>query len=225
MKISTVSIIGDGGLASKIQKLLEGADFTVTISDLSGDYAKQAVDVDLVLEVANEDLALKKKVFKNCDAKCRREAILATITANPWVTQLARVTERPEKVVGLNFTENPFEERYLVQIIRGLQTSDATVQAVKEFLEKVGVTAVKLEENPGLILDRVIASIVNEAAVMYSSKLATKEDIDKAMKLGSNYQEGPFETINRLGLDIVREELKKLQQEYGHCYSLPKMLQ
>ena len=160
MRISPVSIIGDGEFASRLQELLSKADSEVTISDLSGDYTKQVADVDLVLEVANEDLALKKKVFKNCDAKCQKEAILATITANPWVTQLAGVTKRPEKVVGVNFTENPFEGKYLVQIIRGLQTSDDTIQTVKEFLEKVGVTAVKLEENPGFILDRVIASIV-----------------------------------------------------------------
>ncbi len=228
MRISTVSIIGDGEFASRLQELLSKADSEVTISDLSGDYTKQVADVDLVLEVANEDLALKKKVFKNCDAKCQKEAILATITANPWVTQLARMTKRPEKVVGLNFTENPFEEKYLVQIIRGLQTSDDTIQTVKEFLEKVGVTAVKLEENPGFILDRVIASIVNEAAVMYSSKLATKEDIDKMMKVCVNWPMGPFEFADTMGVDRVVEILDSMSRQLGPkfqpCFLLKKMV-
>ncbi len=228
MRISTVSIIGDGEFASRLQELLSKADSEVTISDLSGDYTKQVADVDLVLEVANEGLALKKKVFKNCDAKCQKEAILATITANPWVTQLARMTKRPEKVVGLNFTENPFEEKYLVQIIRGLQTSDDTIQTVKEFLEKVGVTAVKLEENPGFILDRVIASIVNEAAVMYSSKLATKEDIDKMMKVCVNWPMGPFEFADTMGVDRVVEILDSMSRQLGPkfqpCFLLKKMV-
>jgi 3-hydroxybutyryl-CoA dehydrogenase len=228
MQISTVSIIGEGELVAKLQALLSKAGFKVITSDLKGDYAKQAADVDLVLEVAPEDIAVKKKVFKNCDAKCRKDTILATITANPWVTQLARATKRPEKVVGLNFTKNPFEEKYLVQIVRGLQTSDDAVKDVKEFLEKAGITVVKLEENPGFILDRVIASIVNEAAVMYSSKLATKEDIDKMMKVCVNWPMGPFEFADSMGVDRVVEILDSMSQQLGPkyqpCFLLRKMV-
>jgi 3-hydroxybutyryl-CoA dehydrogenase len=228
VKINTVSIIGDGELAAKLQELLSKAGFKVITSDLKGDYAKQAADVDLVLEVAPEDIAVKKKVFKSCDAKCGKDTILATTTANPWVTQLARVTKRPEKVVGLNFIKNPVEEKYLVQIVRGLQTSDDAVKDVKEFLEKAGITVVKLEENPGFILDRVIASIVNEAAVMYSSKLATKEDIDKMMKVCVNWPMGPFEFADSMGVDRVVEILDSMSQQLGPkyqpCFLLRKMV-
>jgi len=228
MTIRAVSIIGDGELAAKLKELLPKADFKVIISDLNGDYTKQAVDVDLILEIAPEDITVKKKVFKNCDTKCRKEAILATTTANPWVTQLAKATKRPDKVVGLNFTKNPFEEKYLVQIVRGLQTSDDTVRDVREFLEKVGVTAVKLEETPGFMLDRVIASIVNEAAVMYSSKLATKEDIDKMMKVCVNWPMGPFEFADTMGVDRVVEILDSMTQQLGSryqpCFLLRKMV-
>jgi 3-hydroxybutyryl-CoA dehydrogenase len=228
MKINTVSIICDGELTAKLQELLSKAGFKIITSDLKGDYAKQAADVDLVLEVAPEDIAVKKKVFKNCDAKCRKDTILATTTANPWVTQLARVTKRPEKVVGLNFIKNPVEEKYLVQIVRGLQTSDDAVKDVKEFLEKAGITVVKLEENPGFILDRVIASIVNEAAVMYSSKLATKEDIDKMMKVCVNWPMGPFEFADTMGVDKVVEILDSMSQQLGPkyqpCFLLKKMV-
>lgn len=228
MKINTVSIIGDGELAAKLQELLSKAGFKVITSDLKGDYAKQAADVDLVLEVAPEDIAVKKKVFKSCDAKCGKDTILATTTANPWVTQLASATKRPEKVVGLNFIKNPVEEKYLVQIVRGLQTSDDAVKDVKEFLEKAGITVVKLEENPGFILDRVIASIVNEAAVMYSSKLATKEDIDKMMKVCVNWPMGPFEFADSMGVDRVVEILDSMSQQLGPkyqpCFLLRKMV-
>ncbi|MBN2463806.1 MAG: 3-hydroxybutyryl-CoA dehydrogenase [Dehalococcoidia bacterium] len=228
MDIRTVSIIGDGELVLKLQELLAKADVRVGTFDLSADYAGQVMDVDIVLEVAPEDIAVKKKVFKNCDAKCRKDAILATTTANPWVTQLARVTKRPEKVVGLNLTKNPFEEKYLAQTVRGLQTSDDTIQVVKEFLEKAGITVVKLEETPGFILDRVIASIVNEAAVMYSSKLATKEDIDKMMKVCVNWPMGPFEFADNIGVDRVVEILDFMSQELGPkyqpCFLLRKMV-
>lgn len=228
MKITTVSIIGEGELAEKLIELLSKADFKVLAADLKEDYAKQVGESDLVLEIAPEDLAAKKKIFKGCDTKCRRETILVTTSSNPWVTQLAGATKRPEKVIGLNFTKNPFEEKYLVQVVKGLQTSEETVREVMEFLKTVGITAVKLEETPGFILDRVIASIVNEAAVMYSSKLATKEDIDKMMKVCVNWPMGPFEFADNMGVDRVVEILNEMTQELGPkyqpCFLLRRMV-
>jgi 3-hydroxybutyryl-CoA dehydrogenase len=223
MNVRTVGIIGDGELKGWLQKLLSKANFKVITSDLNQDYAEQVSDADLVLEVTPEDMALKKEVFESCDAKCRRETVLATATANPWVTKLAAVTKRPDKVIGLNFTKNPFEEKYLVQIVRGLQTSDDTVQTSSEFLRKVGVAVVKLEETPGFILDRVIASIVNEAAVMYSAKLASLEDIDRMMKVCVNWPMGPFEFADTMGVDRVVEILESLSQQLGPKY-LPNFL-
>ena len=228
MEINAVSIIGDGELVPKLQELLSKAGFEVIAVDLSVNYAEQVADADLVLEVADEDIIMKKKVFENCDSKCRKEAVLATATSNPWVTELAEATKRPDKVIGLNFTRNPVEEKYLVQMVRGLQTSDETAQAVKEFLEKIGVTVVKLEETPGFILDRIIASVVNEAAVMYSSKLATKEDIDKMMKVCVNWPMGPFEFADTLGVDKVVDILDSMAQQLGPkfqpCFLLRKMV-
>lgn len=228
MKIGTVVIIGEGELTDKLKQLLGKANLKVLVADLKEDYAKQVSEADLVMEVAPEDIAAKKKIFKSCDAKCRKEAILATATANPWVTQLARATKRPDKVIGLNFTENPLEEKYLVQVVKGLQTSDETVQAVMELLANVGITAVKLEETPGFILDRVIASVVNEAAVMYSSKLATKEDIDNMMKVCVNWPMGPFEFADSMGVDKIVEILDEMSQQLGSkyqpCFLLRRMV-
>jgi 3-hydroxybutyryl-CoA dehydrogenase len=228
MKIITVSIIGEGVLADKLKELLGEANLKIVAADLKQEYAKQVVESDLVIEIAPEDLVAKKKIFKSCDAKCRKETILATTTSNPWITPLAGSTKRPDKVVGLNFTKNPFEDKYLVQVVKGLQTSDDTIQAVKEFITNIDMTAVKLEETPGLILDRVIAAIVNEAAVMYSSKLASKEDIDKMMKVCVNWPMGPFEFADSMGVDRVVEILDEMTQQLGPkyqpCFLLRKMV-
>jgi 3-hydroxybutyryl-CoA dehydrogenase len=228
MQIGAVSIIGDGELANKLKELLSKAKLNVFVANLKEDYAKQVGESDLVFEIAPEDLAVKKKIFKSCDAKCRKGTILATTTSNPWVTLLASATKSPEKVIGLNFTKNPFEDKYLVQIVKGIQTSDETVLVVMQLLKAVEITAVKLEETPGFILDRVIASIVNEAAVMYSSKLATKEDIDKMMKVCVNWPMGPFEFADSMGVDRIVEILDSMSQQLGPkyqpCFLLRKMV-
>jgi len=223
MSVRTVGIIGDGELKGWLQELLSKADFKVITSDLNQDYADQVSATDLVLEAVAEDFALKRKVFENCDSKCRKETILATTTANPCITKLAATTKRPEKVIGLNFTKNPFEEKYLVQIVRGLQTSEDAVQTSRDFLEKAGIVVAKLEEAPGFILDRVIASIVNEAAVMYSAKLASLEDIDRMMKVCVNWPMGPFEFGDTIGVDKVVEILESLSQQLGPKY-MPNFL-
>jgi 3-hydroxybutyryl-CoA dehydrogenase len=228
MKINAVGIIGDGELAGKLKETFGKAGLKVVAASLKDDYGKQMVESDIVIELAPEDLAARRKIFKSCDAKCGKETILATTTSNPWVTQLAGATKRPDRVVGINFTKNPFEDKYLVQVIKGLQTSDETIQSVKEFITSIGVTAVKLEETPGFILDRVIASIVNEAAVMYSSKLATKEDIDNMMKVCVNWPMGPFEFADYMGIDRVVEILDEMAVELGPkfqpCFLLRRMV-
>ncbi len=215
MKISSVGIIGDGELADKLKEILSKANLKVVTAGLKGDFVKEMADCDLVLEIAPEDFTAKKKELKICDAKCGKETILATTSSHPWVTSLAGETKRPDKVVGLNFTKNPFEDKYLVQVAKGLQTSDETVQVARDFLAAAGITSVRLEETPGFILDRVIASIVNEAAVMYSSKLASKEDMDKMMKVCVNWPMGPFEFADYMGIDRIVEILDEMAEQLG----------
>jgi 3-hydroxybutyryl-CoA dehydrogenase len=228
MKIGTVGIIGNGEVADKLKELLGKANIKVVAADLAEQYVKRIGESDLVIELAPEELSTKKEVFKSCDAKCGKNTILATTSSNPWVTRLAGETKRPDRVIGLNFTKNPFEEKYLVQVVKGLQTSTDTVQTVMQFLNDSGITAVILEETPGLILDRVIASVVNEAAVMYSSKLATKEDIDKMMKVCVNWPMGPFEFADSLGIDRVVEILDQMAEQLGPkfqpCFLLRRMV-
>ena len=229
MRIRAISIIGEGEFKTKLQELFSKADFKVTMSGLSEDYVKQVSDADVVLEAVPEDIILKEDVFKSCDTGCRERTILATTTAKPWVTQIAGATRKPERVVGLCFTQNPSsDEKYLVQIVRGLQTSNDTVDVSKELLEQVGITAVKLDETPGFILDRVIASVVNEAALMYATKLATLEDIDKMMKVCANWPMGPFEFADTIGVDRIVEILESMSRQLGSrylpCFLLRKMV-
>jgi len=215
MKIAAVGIIGEGELTDKLREMVSKANLKVVTAGLKDVILKEMADCDLVIELAPEDFAAKKKVLKACDTKCKKETILATTCSHAWVTRLAEETKRPDKVVGLYFVKNPFEDKYLVQVAKGLQTSDETVQAAKDFLATAGITAVKLEETPGFILDRVIASAVNEAAVMYSSKLASKEDIDKMMRVCVNWPMGPFEFADYMGIDRVVEILDEMTEQLG----------
>ncbi len=228
MSISKIVIIGEGESQKKLQELFSKVDLKVVTSALDQDYTQQASEADMVLEAVPEDIDLKKAIFKKCDVVCPQQAILATTTVNPWVTHLAAATKRPEKVIGLNFTKNPFEEKYFVQIVKGLQTADSTIQVSQKLLEQAGITAVIVEEAPGFILDRVIASIVNEAALMYSTKLASIEDIDKMMRICTNWPAGPFEFADILGVDEVVKVLESLSQQLGPrylpCFLLKKMV-
>ena len=228
MGIHTISIIGEGEFSEELQELLLKANLEIITSGLNQDYAKKSSDTDLVLETVPENLDIKKDVFKRCDAKCHGKTIFATTTAHPWITQIAEVTRRSEKVAGINFTKNPFDGKYLVQIVKGLQTSEDTIQTTKEFLEQVGVTAIAIEETSGFIVDRVIASVVNEATLMHTTKLATLEDIDKMMKVCLNWPMGPFEFADTIGVDRIVELLESLSQQFGSryvpCFTLKKMV-
>ncbi|MFW9769308.1 MAG: 3-hydroxyacyl-CoA dehydrogenase NAD-binding domain-containing protein [Candidatus Thorarchaeota archaeon] len=293
-------------------------------------------DVDLVIEAVFEDMDVKKKLFKEMDSVAKPHTILASNTSSLSITELGKVTNRPNKVVGMHYF-SPVPAMKLLEVIVGKETNEDTIQTALEVGEKQRKITVKAIDSPGFIVNRLRAQIgraiyqiyeqglasaeeidtamkekfgvpmgsleladfvgldvslgtgstlerelgecykvpeilkkyvkegrlgrktskgfyayedgqkrsldepkgadpdwlvtrvimpyLREAMIELETGIASKEDIDKAMKLGSNYREGPFETIERLGLDLVREELLKLQKEFGDCYSLPKMLQ
>ena len=304
----------------------------VTTTDL-----KEAVsDVDLVIEAVFENMDVKKKLFKEMDSAAKPHTIFASNTSSLSITELGKVTNRADKVVGMHYF-SPVPAMKLLEVIVGKETNEDTIQTALEVGEKQRKITVKAIDSPGFIVNRLRAQIgraiyqiyeqglasaeeidtamkekfgvpmgsleladfvgldvslgtgstlerelgecykvpevlkkfvkegrlgrktgkgfyayedgqkksldepkgadpdwlvtrvimpyLREAMIELETGIASKEDIDKAMKLGSNYKEGPFETIERLGLDTVREELKKLQEEFGDCYSLPKMLQ
>jgi len=292
-------------------------------------------DVDLVIEAVFENMDVKKKLFSEMDCSAKPHTVLASNTSSLSITELGKVTNRPDKVIGMHYF-SPVPAMKLLEVIIGEETNEDTIQTALEVGETQGKTTVKAIDSPGFIVNRlrmqisraailiyeqglasaeeidtamkeqfgtpmgsmelsdfvgldisfgtmstmekemgkcfevpdtlkrfvkegrigrkagkgfyvydgekrsleepkgadpswlvtrIIMPYLREAMIEFETGIASKEDIDKAMKLGSNYKEGPFETITRLGLDRVREELLKLQQEFGDCYSLPKMLQ
>jgi len=215
-EINKVIILG-GGELGKIRDLFSQAGLKVVMLDLTTDYAKELADADLVLEALPGDIESRKGALRKCDEKAPPKSILAT-TASSQITEMAATTKRAQKFIGLNFTANPFERKYLVQITRGLETSEETVQTCKGLVERIGATGVELEDSPGLILDRVIVTMINEAATIYMSKLASVEDIDKITKLCLNWPMGPFEFADTLGIDNVVATLEILSQQLGQQY-------
>jgi len=159
-------------------------------------------DVDLVIEAVLEDIELKKSVFKELDGLTRPEVILATNTSSMSITEIAAATSRPEKVVGMHFF-NPVPLMKLVEVIRGYYTSDDTVAATTEFSKKLGKITVEVKkDSPGFIVNRIMIPHMVEAIKIVEEGIASKEDVDIAVKNGLNYPMGPFELMDLTGIDI-----------------------
>lgn len=159
-------------------------------------------DVDFVIEAVIEKLDLKRQVFGELDQVCRPEVILATNTSSMSITEIANATKRPDKVVGMHFF-NPVPLMRLCEVIRGYYTSDETIKATAEMAQKMGKETVEVKvDSPGFIVNRLMIPHLMEAIQMLQEGVASKEDIDKAIKLGLNYPMGPFELMDLTGIDI-----------------------
>jgi len=161
-------------------------------------------DCDFIIEAVIEDLDLKKSVYGELDELCRPEVILATNTSSMSITLIAAATKRPDKVVGMHFF-NPPPLMRLCEIIRGLGTSDETIKVTSELAQKMGKETVEVKvDSPGFIVNRLMIPHMIEAVKLLEEGVATKEDIDKALKLGLNYPMGPFELMDYTGIDICK---------------------
>jgi 3-hydroxybutyryl-CoA dehydrogenase len=161
-------------------------------------------DCDFIIEAVIEDLDLKKSVYGELDELCRPEVILATNTSSMSITLIAAATKRPDKVVGMHFF-NPPPLMRLCEIIRGLGTSDETIKITSELAQKMGKETVEVKvDSPGFIVNRLMIPHMIEAVKLLEEGVATKEDIDKALKLGLNYPMGPFELMDYTGIDICK---------------------
>jgi 3-hydroxybutyryl-CoA dehydrogenase len=161
-------------------------------------------DVDFVIEAVIEDMNLKRSVFKDLDGICRADVILATNTSSMSITEIAVATQRPEKVVGMHFF-NPVPLMRLVEVIRGFHTNDEAVQVTTELAKKMGKETVEVKiDSPGFIVNRIMIPHMLEAINIVQEGVATKEDVDKAVKLGLNYPMGPFELMDLTGVDICK---------------------
>ncbi|RLA86230.1 MAG: 3-hydroxybutyryl-CoA dehydrogenase [Deltaproteobacteria bacterium] len=181
-------------------------------------------DVDFVIEAVVEVMDIKKQVFKELDELVRPEVILSTNTSSLSITEIATATKRPDKVVGMHFF-NPAQLMRLVEVVRGLDTSDETVSICRELAEKLGKVPVIVNKDvPGFIVNRIMMIQFMEAIRLYEEGVASMEDIDKAVKFGLNYPMGPFELMDLTGLDIGYHVNEYLSKELDHWPATPYSL-
>lgn len=173
-----------------------------------------AADCDLVIEAAVENMAIKKKIFSELDALCKQETILSTNTSSLSITEVAAATRRPDRVIGMHFF-NPAPIMKLVEIIKGIATSDHTLDRVKQLSERIGKTPVEIAEAPGFVVNRILIPMINEAVAIYAEGIASARDIDTAMKLGANHPIGPLALGDLIGLDVCLAVMDVLYQEFG----------
>ena len=189
----------------------------------------EAKSSQLVVEAVIEDMELKKELFKKLDGFCPPETILASNTSSLPITEVAAVTGRPEKVIGMHFM-NPVPMMKLVELIRGVATSDETFGTIKELSEKLGKTPVEVKDYPGFISNRILLPMINEAIFALMEGVANKEAIDTVMKLGMNHPMGPLALADFIGLDVCLAIMEVLYEGYADpkyrpCPLLRKMVQ
>jgi 3-hydroxybutyryl-CoA dehydrogenase len=169
---------------------------------------------DLVIEAITESLVAKQNLLKKIDTICDEETIFVTNTSALSITEIAEVTKRPDKVIGMHFL-NPVPKIPLVEIVRGLKTSDETFNIIQEFSETLDKTAVEVYEYPGYITTRVIVPMINEAMYILMEGVASAEHIDTAIKLGYNFSKGPLSLADMIGLDELMAWMETLFRELG----------
>jgi 3-hydroxybutyryl-CoA dehydrogenase len=179
--------------------------------------AEAAREADLVIEAVPEEMKLKVELFAELDQVSLPETILATNTSSLSVTEIAAVTKRAPHCIGMHFF-NPVHKMKLIEIVRALETSDATIQAAVEVGRRMKKETVVIRESPGFITSRINAMIGNEAFYMLQEGIASAEDIDKALKLGLNHPMGPFELVDLVGLDTRLHILEYLHRTLGEKY-------
>ncbi|MBN2466687.1 MAG: 3-hydroxybutyryl-CoA dehydrogenase [Deltaproteobacteria bacterium] len=169
---------------------------------------------DLIIEAIIENRDLKKQVFQELEKVCGAETIFASNTSSLSITELASFVSKPQQFVGVHFF-NPVPVMQLVEIIRGLETADATVQVVKGVVEKVGKTGIEVKDSAGFVVNRILIPMINEGINALMEGVGSKEDIDNGMKLGCNHPIGPLALADLIGLDTVLAIMDVLYCEFG----------
>ena len=178
------------------------------------DLAAAVKGADVIIEAVIENMDLKKQVYKELEQLCGKETIFASNTSGLSITEVASVTKRPEKVIGMHFF-NPVPVMKLVEIIKGQSTSAATFGIIKALAEKLGKTPIAVNEAPGFAVNRILVPMMNEAIFVLQEGIASAEDIDKGMMLGANHPIGPLALADLVGLDTLLMVQENLYQELG----------
>lgn len=188
------------------------------------DLPKAARNADLIIEAVPEIMAIKKQVMETIEEHASSDCYFATNTSTMSPTEIASFGKRPEKTIAMHFF-NPVHKMPLVEIVRGLETSDETAQRIREVAENMGKETVVINEFPGFVTSRISALVGNEAFYMLQEGLGTPEEIDKAVKLGLNYPMGPFELVDLVGLDTRLNNLRYLHEKLGEKYRPAPLLE
>lgn len=192
--------------SSEKKAILSRIKWSISLDDIK--------DCDLIIEAVDERLELKQSIFKQLDQIASKNAIFVTNTSTLSLSKLAEVTNRVDKFIGMHFL-NPVPKVPLVEIVKGVDTSNETLSKIKEFASRIGKTAVEVYEYPGYVTTRAIVPLLNEAMYILLEGIATAKDIDTAMKLGYNFQYGPLELADSMGLDEVLTWMDTLWKTLG----------
>jgi len=207
-------------VASSLDRLLNKEKITKDARDqalarIQGTTSYEALKAtDIVIEAATENYDLKVRIIQQVDAMLAPEVLIASNTSSISITKLAAITSRPDRFIGMHFF-NPVPMMALVEIIRGLQTSDATHAAVQQLAEAVGKRPITVKNAPGFVVNRILVPMINEALFVLSEGLASPEDIDDGMKLGCNQPIGPLALADLVGLDVCLAVMEVYLKEFG----------
>ena len=211
---------GRNAVASSLDRLVRKSaiaaadrDAALARIDATTDYGALRT-CDFIIEAATENETLKVKILKQVDDLAKPEAILATNTSSISITKLAAATKRPERFIGVHFF-NPVPVMALVEVIRGLQTDEATVLAASELVKRLHKTPIVVRNSPGFIVNRLLCPMLNEAVFAYSEGLASAQEIDDAMKLGCNHPLGPLALADLIGLDVVLAVMEVFYRDFN----------
>ena len=204
-------------LAKRVEKgKMTAAEVEAILSKIHGivDLKEAVAGAQVVIEAVFEKMDIKRELCSELDRICPPEVVFASNTSSLSIMELANATKRADRVVGMHFF-NPAPVMKLVEVIRGSETSDDTVRLVKDLCTKLGKEAVEVKEAPGFVVNRLLVPMMNEAFNLLQEGIASAEDIDKAMKLGTNMPMGPFELADYTGLDVGLDVMEVLYRETG----------
>ncbi len=220
-----MSII-DGNLKRSVSKgKMQQSDADAVTSRVKGvlSLSEAAKEADIIIEAVIEKMDLKKTVYKELEASAKESTIFATNTSGLSITEMAAITSRPEKFIGMHFF-NPVPVMKLVEVIRGIATSDDTVAVISDLARKMGKTPIEVKEAPGFVVNRILVPMITEAIFVLQEGLATKEEIDEGMKLGANHPIGPLALADLVGLDTLLNVQQHFYEEFGDSKYRPPAL-